>query len=118
MRLTGNRRKFTSMFICASPARPCAGVAWHYPKFQVPLAALIMHPHFAEQHGHLAFQVPLAALLSRPDPVNGADVRLTKTLFFFKIPSIEKQYQEVYNQVKCGRTGEYSKNRRIHNGFF
>ena len=92
MRLTGNRRKFTSMFICASPARPCAGVAWHYPKFQVPLAALIMHPHFAEQHGHLAFQVPLAALLSRPDPVNGADIRLTKTLFFFKIRPIEKQY--------------------------
>ena len=118
MRLTGNRRKFTSMFICASPARPCAGVAWHYPKFQVPLAALIMHPHFAEQHGHLAFQVPLAALLLRPDPVNGTDIRLTKTLFFFKIPSIEKQYQEVYNQVKCRRTGEYSKNRRIHNGFF
>ena len=61
-------------------------------KFQVPLAALIMHPHFAEQHGHLAFQVPLAALLSRPDPVNGADIRLTKTLFFFKIRPIEKQY--------------------------
>jgi len=51
-----------------------------------------MHPRFAEQHGHLAFQVPLAALLSRPDPVNGADIRLTKTLFFFKIRPIEKQY--------------------------
>ena len=36
---------------------------------------------------------------------------MTKTLFFFKIRPIEKQYQEVYNQVKCGRAGEYSKNK-------
>jgi hypothetical protein len=113
------------MFICASPARPCASVAWHYPKFQVPLAALIMHPHFAEQHGHSVFLVPLAALISHLDSINSVEIQhsfipqtIEKTLFFFKIPSIEKQYQEVYNQVKCGRAGEYSKNRRIHNGFF
>ena len=108
--MAGNRRKFTSMFICASPARPCAGDAWHYPKFQVPLAALIMHPHFAEQHGHYAFQVPLAALISHPHSINRGDIHFVKTLFFFKIRPIEKPYQEVYNQVKCGRTGEYSKN--------
>ena len=45
---SGNRHKFTSMFICASPARPCAGVACCRTKFQVPLTALIMHPHFGE----------------------------------------------------------------------
>ena len=38
---SGNRHKFTSMFICASVAR-CQ------TKFQVPLAALKMHPYFGE----------------------------------------------------------------------
>ena len=47
--LSGNRRKFTSVFICASPALPCAGVACCQTKFQVPLTAFKMHPHFDEQ---------------------------------------------------------------------
>ena len=46
---SGNRCKFTSMFICASPALPCAGVACCQTKFQVPLTAFKMHPHFDEQ---------------------------------------------------------------------
>ena len=37
---SGNRHKFTSMFICASLALPCASVARCRTKFQVPLAAL------------------------------------------------------------------------------
>ena len=45
---SGNRRKFTSMFRCASLALPCASVAGCQTKFQVPLTALIMHPHFGE----------------------------------------------------------------------
>ena len=40
---SGNRRKFTSMFNCASLARPCASVAKEQTKFYVPLTALIMH---------------------------------------------------------------------------
>ena len=44
---SGNRRKFTSMFRCASLAS-CASVAGCQTKFQVPLTALIMHPHFGE----------------------------------------------------------------------
>ena len=44
----GNRHKFTSMFICASLALPCASVARCRTKFQVPLAALKMHPYFGE----------------------------------------------------------------------
>ena len=47
--LSGNRCKFTSMFICASLARPCASVACCRTKFQVPLTVLKMHPHFDEQ---------------------------------------------------------------------
>ena len=35
--LSGNRCKFTSMFICASLARPCASVACCRTKFQVPV---------------------------------------------------------------------------------
>ena len=42
----GNRHKFTSMFICASLALPCASVAGCRTKFQVPLTALLRHPHF------------------------------------------------------------------------
>ena len=45
---SGNRHKFTSMFICASLALPCASVARCRTKFQVPLAALKMHPYFGE----------------------------------------------------------------------
>ena len=45
---SGNRHKFTSMFICASLALPCASVARCRTKFQVPLAVLIMHPYFDE----------------------------------------------------------------------
>ena len=45
---SGNRRKFTSMFICASLALPCASVAGCQTKFQVPLTALKMHPYFGE----------------------------------------------------------------------
>ena len=47
--MPGNRRKFTSVFICASPALPCAGVACCQTKFQVPLTAFKMHSHFDEQ---------------------------------------------------------------------
>ena len=46
--LSGNRCKFTSMFICASLALPCASVAGCQTKFQVPLTALKMHPYFGE----------------------------------------------------------------------
>ena len=46
--LPGNRHKFTSMFICASLVHPCTSVACCQTKFQVPLTALIMHPHFGE----------------------------------------------------------------------
>ena len=45
---SGNRHKFTSMFICASLALPCASVARYRTKFQVPLTALKMHPYFGE----------------------------------------------------------------------
>ena len=45
---SGNRHKFTSMFICASLALPCASVAGCQTKFQVPLTALKMHPNFGE----------------------------------------------------------------------
>jgi hypothetical protein len=45
---SGNRHKFTSMFICASLALPCASVARCRTKFQVPLAALKMHPYFGK----------------------------------------------------------------------
>ena len=45
---SGNRHKFTSMFICASLALPCASVARCRTKFQVPLAVLKMHPYFDE----------------------------------------------------------------------
>ena len=45
---SGNRRKFTSMFKCASLALPCASVAGCQTKFQVPLTALKMHPYFGE----------------------------------------------------------------------
>ncbi len=45
---SGNRHKFTSMFICASLALPCASVARCRAKFQVPLTALKMHPYFDE----------------------------------------------------------------------
>ena len=44
--LSGNRCKFTSMFICTSLARPCASVACCRTKFQVPLTALIRHLYF------------------------------------------------------------------------
>ena len=46
--LSGNRCKFTSMFICTSRARPCASVACCQTKFQVPLTALIRHLYFDE----------------------------------------------------------------------
>ena len=38
--LSGNRRKFTSMFRCASLAHPCASVAGWQTKFQVSLTDL------------------------------------------------------------------------------
>ena len=47
---SGNRCKFTSMFICTSLARPCASVAFCRTKFQVPLTALIRHLHFDDQY--------------------------------------------------------------------
>ena len=46
----GNRRKFASMFICASPVHPCTGVAGYWAKFQVPLAVVIRHLHFDEPY--------------------------------------------------------------------
>ena len=46
---SGNRRKFTSMFKCASLAHPCASVACCQTKFQVPLTVLKMHPYFSER---------------------------------------------------------------------
>ena len=45
---SGNRRKFTSMFKCASLAHPCASVACCQTKFQVPLTAFIRHLYFDE----------------------------------------------------------------------
>ena len=45
---SGNRHKFTSMFNCTSLVHPCTSVACCQTKFQVPLTALIMHPHFGE----------------------------------------------------------------------
>ena len=45
---SGNRHKFTSMFICASLVRPCTSVACCQTKFQVPLTDLIRHLHFGE----------------------------------------------------------------------
>ena len=48
--LSGNRCKFTSMFICTSLARPCASVACCRTKFQVPLTALLRHPHFGGRY--------------------------------------------------------------------
>ena len=48
--LSGNRCKFTSMFICTSLARPCASVACCRTKFQVPLTALKRHPYFDGQY--------------------------------------------------------------------
>ena len=47
--LSGNRHKFTSMFICASLVHPCTSIACFQMKFQVPLAALIRHLSFDEQ---------------------------------------------------------------------
>ena len=52
--LSGNRRKFTSMFICASPVLPCTGVACFHTKFQVPLTAMQMPSHFAGLPGYLS----------------------------------------------------------------
>ena len=46
----GNRRKFTSVFNCASLAHPCASVAGFQVKFQVPLAVVIRHLHFDEPY--------------------------------------------------------------------
>ena len=45
---SGNRHKFTSMFICASLVHPCTSVACCQTKFQVPLTALKRHPYFDE----------------------------------------------------------------------
>ena len=50
---SGNRRKFTSMFNCASLARPCASVGYCCMKFQVRLTILIMHPYFGERYRYL-----------------------------------------------------------------
>ena len=46
---SGNRHKFTSMFICASLVHPCTSVACCQTKFQVPLTVLKMHPYFSER---------------------------------------------------------------------
>ena len=43
---SGNRHIFTSMFKCASLVHPCTSVACCQTKFQVPLTALLRHPHF------------------------------------------------------------------------
>ena len=48
--LSGNRHKFTSMFICASLVHPCTSVACCQTKFQVPLTVLTRHPYFDEQY--------------------------------------------------------------------
>ena len=53
--LSGNRHKFTSMFICASPVLPCTGVACFHTKFQVPLTAMKMPSHFAGLSGYCSF---------------------------------------------------------------
>ena len=45
---SGNRRKFTSMFNCASLVHPCTSVACCQMKFPVPLTALIRHLYFDE----------------------------------------------------------------------
>ena len=45
---SGNRHKFTSMFICASLVHPCTSVACCQTKFQMPLTALKRHPYFDE----------------------------------------------------------------------
>ena len=50
---SGNRHKFTSMFICASLALPCASVARCQTKFQVPLTAIKRHPYSGGQYRHL-----------------------------------------------------------------
>jgi len=50
----GNRRKFASMFICASPVHPCTGVAGYWAKFQVPLTSLIRYPHSDERSSAFA----------------------------------------------------------------
>ena len=50
---SGNRHKFTSMFICASLACPCASVAGCRTKFQVPLTAIKRHPYSGGQYQHL-----------------------------------------------------------------
>ena len=50
----GNRRKFASMFICASPVHPCTGVAGYWAKFQVPLTSLIRYPYSDERSSAFA----------------------------------------------------------------
>lgn len=52
--LSGNRCKFTSMFICTSLAHPCASVAGCRTKFQVPLTAFIRHPYLTDCPGILS----------------------------------------------------------------
>ena len=51
---SGNRHKFTSMFICASLALPCASVAGCRTKFQVPLTSLIRYPYSDERSSAFA----------------------------------------------------------------
>ena len=52
---SGNRRKFTSMFRCASLAHPCASVAGWQTKFQVPLTALL-HASACRRTGGISCQ--------------------------------------------------------------
>ena len=52
-KITGNRHKFTSMFICASLVHPCTSVACCQTKFQVPLTAIKRHPYSGGQYRHL-----------------------------------------------------------------
>ena len=45
---SGNRCKFTSMFRLHLAGTSCASIAGCRMKFQVPLAAFLMHPHISE----------------------------------------------------------------------
>ena len=89
---SGNRRKFTSMFNCASLAHPCASVAKGRTKFQVPLTALTMHPQLTNH----------AALLSNIGKtifIATSKTYLLELRYFsanFQYPSIIKILKEKY----------------------
>ena len=60
--LSGNRCKFTSMFICTSLTHPCASVARYYLKFQVPLTVFIMSPKLTNRAVTFAYTGKIACL--------------------------------------------------------